>query len=415
MTARRRWPTAGVGARIRAAKSHLPDLTTVISDRWRRLPRWGQWGLRVGALVLAVLAPLDSVGRIMAPGSDWKTILFFPIGIYVLLAVGLNIVVGQAGLLDLGYVAFFAIGGYAMALLGTKQHWSFWLILPVAVALSATAGVILGAPTLRLRGDYLAIVTLGFGEIIRITANNSNWMGGPRGVAGIPHPPTVHGVRQLTYGVLDPRPYYYLVLAAIVLVIFAVRRLERSRVGRAWAAIREDEDAAELMGVPTFLFKLWAFAIGASIAGLGGVLFATKVIAITPDNFPLLVSILILSAVVLGGSGNMPGVILGAFVVAWLPEYFRSVSFGATLTRWLNKVIGFRVHCANGACHVGHHTQATNFSDYRVLIFGATLVVMMIFRPQGLLPSRQRRAEMAEGQGGLGKLGGEVPEPEGSA
>jgi branched-chain amino acid transport system permease protein len=401
-------PGATLRSRFGDWRRQVPDLTGAVSSWWHRLPRPAQWSLRLAALVVAVIAPLNSVGRVMAPGSDWKTILFFPIGIYVLLGVGLNIVVGQAGLLDLGYVAFFAIGGYSMALLGTKQHWSFWLILPVGIALSMAAGVILGAPTLRLRGDYLAIVTLGFGEIIRITATNSNWMGGSRGISNIPHPPTVHGVKQLTYSVLDPRPYYYLTLAAIVLVIVVVRRLERSRVGRAWAAVREDEDAAELMGVPTFRFKLWAFAMGAAIAGMSGVMFASKVIAITPDNFPLLVSILILSAVVLGGSGNMPGVILGAFVVAWLPEYFRSVSFGSTLTGWLNHVVGFRIHCQNGGCHVGHHTIATNFSDYRVLIFGATLVAMMIFRPQGLLPSRQRRAEMSAGQGGMGHLGGEV-------
>jgi branched-chain amino acid transport system permease protein len=333
----------------------------------------------------------------MAPGSDWGTILFYPIGIFILLAIGLNIVVGQAGLLDLGYVAFFAIGAYAMALFGTEQHWSFWLILPVGIAMSAVAGVILGLPTLRLRGDYLAIVTLGFGEIIQRYANNSNWMGGPRGVSGIPHPPSVHGVSQLTYGVADPKPYYYLVVAAIVVVVFVARRLERSRVGRAWTAIREDEDAAEMMGVPTLKFKLWAFAIGASIAGMGGVLLASNDVSITPEFFPFTVSILVLAAVVLGGSGNIPGVALGAFVVGWLPEYFRKGLFGGSLTKALNYVVGFKVHCQNGSCHVGHHTIAQDFSDYRQLVFGATLVLMMIFRPQGLLPSRQRRAEMLEG------------------
>jgi branched-chain amino acid transport system permease protein len=395
-------------------RPHLPDVTGKVGTAWHNLPRWAKWALRLLALVIAVLAPATSVGKVMAPGSDWKTILFYPIGIYILLAMGLNIVVGQAGLLDLGYVAFFAIGGYAMALIGTEQHWSFWLILPVGIALSATAGVILGAPTLRLRGDYLAIVTLGFGEIIRIYAQNSKWMGQSRGVSNIPHPPSVHGVSWLTYKILDPKPYYYLVLAAIVLVIFVARRIERSRVGRAWTAVREDEDAAELMGVPTFKFKLWAFAIGAAIAGMSGVLFASKVIAITPDNFPFAVSILVLASVVLGGSGNIPGVILGAFVVGWLPEYFRAVSFGNTLTHWLNKVIGFRVHCQNGSCHVGHHTIATNFSDYRVLVFGASLVAMMIFRPQGLIPSRQRRAEMIDSDKRSAQLGGsQVKGPEG--
>jgi branched-chain amino acid transport system permease protein len=301
-------------------------------------------------------------------------VLFFPIGIYVLLAIGLNIVVGQAGLLDLGYVAFFAIGGYAMGVLGAKHHWDFWAVLPAGVAIAAVSGVILGAPTLRLRGDYLAIVTLGFGEIIRISANNAgSFTGGPRGISPIPHPPGIKSIKALNYNsVLDTRPYYYLVLVLIVLVIIMVKRLEHSRVGRAWAAIREDEDAAELMGVPTFKYKIWAFAMGASIGGAAGVVFASQTISITPTNFPFILSALILVAVVLGGSGNLPGVIVGAFLVAWLPERFRG------------------------------------FAEYRVLVFGAALVIMMIIRPEGLLPSRRRRAELAEGTGGMGTLGAEV-------
>jgi branched-chain amino acid transport system permease protein len=330
-----------------------------------------------------------------------------------------------------------------MAVLGTKFGWSFWEIFPTAIAMSALAGLILGAPTLRLRGDYLAIVTLGFGEIIRITANNTAYVGGPRGISDIPHPPSLTAqqllligglvalvvlvlvalatvpslvdrervgeavaarartrliilgvgillaiaavvvaivapstaralVPSMKFGIIDPKPYYYLVIGFSVLIIVIVKRLERSRVGRAWVAIREDEDAAELMGVPTFRFKLWSFAIGASIGGAAGVVFASKVIAIVPDNFPFIQSVLVLAAVVLGGSGNLPGVILGAFLVAWLPERFRG------------------------------------FENYRVLVFGAALVVMMIFRPEGLLPSRRRRAELAEGTGGMGHLGAEV-------
>jgi branched-chain amino acid transport system permease protein len=248
---------------------------------------------------------------------------------------------------------------------------------------------------LRLRGDYLAIVTLGFGEIVRRIAINTNSLGGPRGISGIPHPPSIGHVKALTYGVLDPKPYYYLLLAMIVLVIFVGRRLERSRVGRSWQAVREDEDVAELMGVPSFKFKLWAFAIGASIGGMCGVIFASKQIAITPDNFPFLLSVLILAAVVLGGSGNIPGVILGAFLVAWLPEYLRDASFGKFVVRQVHHVL----------------PRAGSFSDLRVLIFGGALVVMMIFRPEGLLPSRKRRAELAEGQGGMGSLGGTVVVP----
>jgi branched-chain amino acid transport system permease protein len=414
-----------------------------LSGRWDRAPTWAR--LLVYALLLGVVLvlPADRVGAIMTPQSDWASVLFYPIGIYVLLAIGLNVVVGQAGLLDLGYVAFFAIGGYGMGVLGTKFGWTFWEILPVAILCSAVAGVVLGAPTLRLRGDYLAIVTLGFGEIIRITANNTAYLGGPRGISGIPFPPSLTAqqvmvagaavitvvlllialatvpsvvdrqrvgeavaakararlillgigivlavgalglglaspstarvlVPSMTFGVLDPTPFYYIVVLLCVLVIVMTKRLERSRVGRAWVAIREDEDAAELMGVPTFRYKLLSFAIGAMIGGSAGVMFSSKVIAIVPDNFPFILSVLILAAVVLGGSGNLPGVILGAFLVAWLPERFRG------------------------------------FENYRVLVFGAALVAMMIFRPEGLLPSRRRRAEFAEGSGGMGTLGAEV-------
>jgi branched-chain amino acid transport system permease protein len=350
---------------------------TRIRDWWAGAPGPARWVVYLVLIVCALVLPLQSIGNFMTPRSDWATVLFYPIGIYILLAIGLNVVVGQAGLLDLGYVAFFAIGGYMMAVLGTKFGWNFWEILVVGVLASALSGVILGAPTLRLRGDYLAIVTLGFGEIVRITANNTDYIGGPRGIAGIPHPPSlsdfeIFGVKPFHYGVLDPRPYYYLLVALIVVVIIFAKRLENSRVGRAWAAIREDEDAAELMGVPTFRYKLAAFAIGASIGGCAGVVWSAKVISIIPNNFPFILSATILAAVVLGGSGNIPGVMLGAFLIAWLPERFRSLQ------------------------------------DYRVLAFGAVLVLMMALRPEGILPSRRRKAEFAEGGGGMGSLGAEV-------
>ncbi len=343
-----------------------------VARRWEALPR----AARVGTLVLLAIGcyvlPLVKVPILDTPGSDFPSVLFFPVGIYILMAIGLNVVVGMAGLLDLGYVAFFAIGGYAMALLGVNAGWPFLVIFPVAVIVSMTAGVILGTPTLRLRGDYLAIVTLGFGEIIRITARNTDALGGPRGISGIPHPPDIGNA--IKFEILNPKPYYWMLLTLIIIVIAIVRRLESSRVGRAWTAIREDEDAAELMGVPTFRFKLWAFAIGAGIGGAGGTVFASKVISITPDNFPLLLSFLFLAAVVLGGSGNLVGVIVGAFVVAYLPERFRG------------------------------------FAELRVLVFGAVLVAMMIFRPQGLVPSSRRASELAggEGEGGLGPLGAEL-------
>ncbi|MBO0730640.1 MAG: branched-chain amino acid ABC transporter permease, partial [Acidimicrobiaceae bacterium] len=303
------------------------------------------------------------VARVMAPQTSWDTILFYPIGVYILLAIGLNVVVGQCGMLDLGYVAFFAVGGYSMGLLATKFHWNFWVILPAALVISAAAGIILGAPTLRLRGDYLAIVTLGFGLIISQAARNFGWTGGAQGISGIPHPASIGHINALTFGVTDLKPYYYLVLALIFVTVFFVRRLERSRIGRAWAAIREDEDVAELMGVPTYRFRLWAFGTGAAIGGVGGVLFAAQANFISPDVYTYQFSIIILAAVVLGGSGSLPGVVLGAFVVAWLPERFRG------------------------------------FEKYRILIFGAALVVVMIFRPEGIWPSRRRKAEMAAGGG----------------
>jgi branched-chain amino acid transport system permease protein len=340
-----------------------------IADRWADLPRTTKIVARLALIAFVYYLPLLKIPLLDTPKSDFASVLFFPVAIYVLLAIGLNVVVGQAGLLDLGYVAFFAIGGYTMALLGVNHGWSFFEVLPLAVVLSMTAGVILGTPTLRLRGDYLAIVTLGFGEMIRITARNTDSLGAARGIFGIPHPPDMFGLK---FGVIDPKPYYWLTVTMILVVIVVVRRLEHSRVGRSWTAIREDEDAAELMGVPTFAFKLWAFAIGAGIGGMGGTMFASKVISITPDNYTLILSILFLAAVVLGGSGNLIGVIVGAIVVAYLPERFRG------------------------------------FAELRVLVFGAALVIMMIFRPQGLLPSRRRAAELAEEPSPSQEMGAET-------
>jgi branched-chain amino acid transport system permease protein len=352
-----------------------------LRDRWGRTPGWARWIVYVLLVIGALLLPYSGLAPIMSPDTDWPTELFFPIGIYVLLAIGLNVVVGYAGLLDLGYVAFWAIGAYTMAEMGTRYHWNFWEILPLGIAMAAVSGVILGAPTLRLRGDYLAIVTLGFGEIVRIVASNTHWLGETQGIPGIPPPPsvnngpTVGGAEILKYTIIDARPFYYLLVGIIVLAIIFVKRLEKSRIGRAWAAIREDEDAAEVMGVPTYKFKLLAFAIGASIGGAAGVMYASKAGFINPDVFPFLLSATILAAVVLGGSGNLPGVIFGAFLVAWLPDRFRGLN---------------------------------NFRD---LAFGAVLVLMMVLRPEGLIPSRRHKAEMAEGTGGMGSMGAEIAGP----
>lgn len=374
--------TVGVIAGVSIVHGRVGDR---FSATWGRAPWFGRWGVYIVLIVGAMLLPYSGLAPIMSPDSDWPTILFYPIGVFVLLGIGLNVVVGYAGLLDLGYVAFWAIGAYWMAELSTRYHWSFWEILPIGIVMAAVSGVILGAPTLRLRGDYLAIVTLGFGEIVRKIAENSDYLGGTRGVNNIPHPPSVPNgpvvgdVEIFKWTIVDARPFYYLLVLLIVVMIIFVKRLEKSRVGRAWAAIREDEDAAEVMGVPTFKYKLLAFAIGAAVGGSAGVMWASKVSFMSPDEFPFLLSATVLAAVVLGGSGNLSGVIFGAFLVAWMPERFRS------------------------------------FQNYRDLAFGAVLVLMMTLRPEGLIPSRRRKAEMAEGTGGMGSLGAEVAGPTTSA
>jgi branched-chain amino acid transport system permease protein len=334
-------------------------------NKWQR---YSAYALGVAALYLLPYWPeVPVLGQIVnTPGSQFETVLNDQVIIFVLIALGLNVVVGIAGLLDLGYVGFYAVGAYVTAIL-TSAHGNLpWLLaLPIAVVISMLFGLILGTPTLRLRGDYLAIVTLGFGEIIRLTAKNMDWLGASRGISNIKKPPSMFGLK---FGVLDAKPYFYLGLTMVFIVIFILHRLEYSRVGRAWVAIREDEDAAELMGVNTFKFKLWAFTIGAGIGGLAGVHYAGKVGFINPDNFPLQLSILFLAAVVLGGSGNMYGAILGGILVAYMPERLR------------------------------------NFSDKRILVFGIVLVLMMVFRPEGILPKRvgnehkKRRAKSREGE-----------------
>jgi branched-chain amino acid transport system permease protein len=301
--------------------------------------------------------------------------------LYALLALGLNVVVGFAGLLDLGYVAFFAIGAYAFAIPTTGRYakallrgaaanlpptpsWHdwMWLLIPVGLVAAMVTGVVLGAPTLRLRGDYLAIVTLGFGEIVRIAARNlDSFTLGPRGINPIPHPQVSAAGFHYDFGV-NPIGYYYLLLLLTAVMVAVIVRLNDSRIGRAWAAIREDEVAAVAMGVPAVRMKLWAFAIGASTAGVAGVVYAQQASYISPDNFQLLTSFLIVSVVVLGGMGSIAGSIVGAFVVVLVPEMLRTVLAAS--------------------------------QEYRYLLFGAVLIVVMIFRPQGLVPSRRRAIEL---------------------
>ena len=293
-------------------------------------------------------------------GQYWNYTLG-TVGIYVLLGLGLNIVVGLAGLLDLGYVAFFAIGAYTMALLTAPvpHHllWNFWYVIPIGIVLAACAGILLGVPVLRMRGDYLAIVTLGFGEIIRILVGSdllSSFSGGPRGVPSIGQP-SLFG--KSFNSNLD---FLYLIILAVILIIFVTNRLKASHVGRAWESMREDETVARAMGINTLKYKLLAFAIGAAFAGLGGALFASRNQFTGPDDHTLMVSINVLCMVIVGGMGSIPGVIAGAFVLKGLPEVLRQLQ------------------------------------DYRIVTFGALLVVMMIMRPEGLIPSTRRRMELRE-------------------
>lgn len=322
-------------------------------------------------------------------GRSWLRILDFAL-LYVMLAIGLNIVVGYAGLLDLGYVAFYAVGAYCYALLASPHfglHLPFWAILPMGAALAALFGVLLGTPTLRLRGDYLAIVTLGFGEIIRIFLNNLNApvniTNGPQGITLI-DPVEVAGVgfggtqEMLGVSVSAPHLYYYLFLALALGGIFISLRLENSRVGRAWVAIREDEVAAEAMGIPTRNIKLLAFAIGATFGGVAGGLFAAFQGFVSPESFNLMESIMILCMIVLGGMGHIPGVILGAVLLTVLPEALRYVG------DWQRALFG---------------EVKIDPADLRMLLFGLALVLMMLFRPAGLLPSSQRKREFAAQDG----------------
>ena len=317
-------------------------------------------------------------------GHGWVRILDFAL-LYVLLALGLNIVVGYAGLLDLGYVAFFAVGAYCYALLASPQfnlHWPLWVLLPLGALVAACFGVLLGTPTLRLRGDYLAIVTLGFGEIIRIFLNNLgapvNITNGPQGVSGIDSLSVgSYNLGQThRWGFFEFVPVvnaYYLFLIGVLLAIVFSHRLERSRIGRAWAAIREDEIAAASMGINTRNLKLLAFAMGASMGGLSGGLFAGFQGFVSPESFTLMESVMILCMVVLGGMGNIAGVVLGAVLLSVLPEALRAA--GPLQQEWLGRVV-------------------LDPSNLRLLMFGCALVLMMLLRPEGLLPARARQREL---------------------
>ncbi|MBK4993813.1 high-affinity branched-chain amino acid ABC transporter permease LivM [Pseudomonas sp. S37] len=321
----------------------------------------------IGLIVAALVWPFfGSRGAV-----DIATLIL----IYVLLGLGLNIVVGLAGLLDLGYVGFYAVGAYSYAMLSHYLGWSFWVCLPIAGLMAATFGFLLGFPVLRLRGDYLAIVTLGFGEIIRLFLRNlTDWTGGPNGISNIPKPEffgltferraaegmqTFHEFFGLEYNSINKVIFLYLVaLLLALLALFVINRLLRMPIGRAWEALREDEIACRALGLNPTVIKLSAFTLGACFAGFAGSFFAARQGLVTPESFTFIESAIILAIVVLGGMGSQLGVILAAIVMILLPELMRE------------------------------------FSEYRMLMFGALMVLMMIWRPQGLLPMQRPHMEL---------------------
>ena len=294
------------------------------------------------AIILAAMAAAPLLG-------PYATVILTNALLYVVLALGLNIVVGYAGLLDLGFAAFFAVGAYTVGI--ATQHFglNFWLALPLAIGLAAVAGVIIGAPTLRLRSDYLAIVTLGFGEIVRIAARNLRETGGASGLSGIEQP------WLFGWHISTPLDFYYVFCALAIIAVVVSVRLANSRLGRAWLYVRHDEDAAEAMGINRVRVKLAAYVVGAIYGAVGGAFFAVNLGAISPESFSFRQSVLILMAVILGGMGKIPGVILGAFIVILAPELLR------------------------------------DFGDMRLLIFAVGLLLIMLFRPSGIWPARSKR------------------------
>lgn len=331
-----------------------------IRQRIQALPKGTQQGLRwftwIVLLLLLLIWPRVA-GTYLSEVTN-------TVGLYILMGLGLNIVVGYAGLLDLGYVAFFALGAYAMAVLTTtggeitsSYHWSFWQAFPLAILIAVVAGVVLGIPVLKIRGDYLAIITLGFGEIIRIMFLSDllkPHLGGSFGIVEIASP---------TFGNLTlntPQTLYYVILGGCLLALFVGYRLRDSRMGRAWKAIREDEDVAQAMGINLTSTKLLAFATGAAFGGLSGAIFAAKLSTVYPHSFVLLVSINVLALIIVGGMGSLPGVIVGALLLVGLPELLRE------------------------------------FSEFRLLVYGALLIAMMLNKPEGFIPEAVHRRELHE-------------------
>ncbi len=377
MTARAAVRGGGLGSRIRWLWDSHRSLAILVT--------WLLIGLALQYLVL--VPPLST----FQPQIVWVN-GFALSGIYILLALGLNIVVGFAGLLDLGYAAFFAIGSYTFALAASPQaitglNLPFWPMLIVGAAVAALFGTLLGAPTLRLRGDYLAIVTLGFGEIVpAVFLNADTYTRGTNGIGGIAQPalPCVHNVPvigdfcvQFTF--IDPFPFYWTMIAILAIVMVFIYRLQGSRLGRSWMAIREDELAAASSGINTITTKLLAFALGATTAGFAGVFNASKLGNVDPNQFLFVVSFTVLAMVVLGGMGNIWGVVIGAFTL---------YTIQAVLLKQLNQFFqGQNIPVL----------KDIDFVQYQFLLYGVALVGMMLLRPEGLFPSTRRRRELHEG------------------
>jgi branched-chain amino acid transport system permease protein len=349
-------PTAAVIIFIGAFLVAYLNVHLVTRNRWTSMPASQQKRGRMIGIVLGILFLLLlpwMVGQFLSQA-------LFLVGLYVMMGLGLNIVVGYAGLLDLGYVAFFAFGAYTMGIMTSagplgRSDLGFWAVIPIAIVAGLIWGVFLGFPVLRLRGDYLAIVTLGFGEIIRILAT-SDWLapigGGPQGILHIPNP-NFFGIT-----LNQPQTMYYLVIAGSVLIAFVTIRLRDSRLGRQWMAMREDEDVAEAMGINLVQTKLLAFSIGAAFSAMAGAVFAARLGNIFPHSFNLLISINALALIIVGGMGSIPGVIVGSLILVGLPELLRE------------------------------------FTEYRLLMYGILLIVMMLFRPEGFLPEETHRREL---------------------
>jgi branched-chain amino acid transport system permease protein len=344
-------------SRQKADVEQKAPLTERIGGQINRFPKIFTLG---GLLALAVIFPMFADNYMIDVGITCL--------IYVCLGLGLNIVVGLCGLLDLGYIAFYAVGAYTYSLLNLTYGLSFWSALPLGIVLGMVVGCIIGYPTLKMRGDYLAIVTLGFGEIVRLVLNNwDSLTAGPNGLFGMKRPVLYYpsfaedGFTWAAYYLKSLPALYYFILVIAILTIIGVRRLDNSRIGRAWIAIREDEVAAELSGVPTTWVKLLAYALGAAFASVAGAFFAAKLSYTNPNFFLFMESCIVLSIVVLGGIGSIPGVIVAAFILIAAPEVFRGLE------------------------------------NYRMLAFGSIMVTMMILKPEGLIPASRRKRELHEG------------------